>query len=243
MVALFVVTTIIVFLIIDYFVQRAEERKAALAPAAQVSTKARFVIPKGYFFGKGHTWVELLSNGSTRIGPDDFVQKILGPIDQVNVIPVNNEVAKGEKLFTIRQGGKVMSFRAPISGRIAAFNDELTHFPDMIKKEPYKAGWVVMIEPTDLAGEIKQLSIGNEAAQWLKEEIKRFRNFITEQTAAIAGSPSLVPTGRNAFGTGVTLMDGGIPVNDVMEHSPQEVWQMFENDFLASKDKKSSANS
>ncbi len=267
MVALFVVTTIIVFLVIDYFVQRAEKRKAALAPAAQVSAKARFVIPKGYFFGKGHTWVELLSNGSTRIGLDDFVQKNLGPIDQVSVVPVNNEVVKGGKLFTIKQGNKEMSFRAPISGRIVAFNNELTHLPDMIKKEPYKNGWVAMIEPSDLAGEIKQLSIGNEAAQWLKEEIKRFRNFITVQTAAIAssGSPSLVPQMRDplrvlhefinsksckptvdeslTFGTGVTLMDGGIPVNDVLEHSSQEVWQMFENDFLASENAKARTNS
>ncbi|HQT91050.1 MAG TPA: hypothetical protein PL001_03380, partial [Candidatus Kryptobacter bacterium] len=141
-------------------------------------------------------------------------------------IPVNTIVRKGDKLFTVRQGGKEMSFRAPISGKVVAFNDDLSHSPGVVRKEPYKGGWVTLVEPTNLAGEIKQLSIGNEAALWLKDEIKRFRNFITAQSEALgaAGTPSLA---------GVTLMDGGIPVNDVMEHSPQEIWQKFENDFLA----------
>ncbi|HQT92928.1 MAG TPA: glycine cleavage system protein H, partial [Candidatus Kryptobacter bacterium] len=129
MVALFVVATIIIFLGIDYFVQRAAKRKAALSPAAQVSAKPRFMIPKGYFFGKGHTWVELLPDGLTRVGLDDFVQKILGPVGEVEPIPVNTIVRKGDKLFTVRQGGKEMSFRAPISGKVVAFNDDLSHSP------------------------------------------------------------------------------------------------------------------
>ncbi len=225
MVALFVVATIIVFLIIDYFVQRAAKRRAALSTAAPVSAKPRFVIPKGYFFGKGHTWVELLPDGLTRIGLDDFVQKVIGPVSKVSPVSTGTAVRKGDRLFTISQGGKEMSFRSPISGKIVAFNEDLNNSPGVVRKEPYKGGWITLLEPTNLAGEIKELSIGNEAAAWLKEEIKRFRNFITAQTEALvaSGSPSLA---------GVTLMDGGIPVNDVMERSPQEVWQKFENDFL-----------
>lgn len=236
MVALFVVATIIVFLVIDYFVQRAAKRKAALSPAAHVYAKPRFIIPKGYFFGKGHTWVELLPDGLTRIGLDDFVQKILGPVSEVGFVPVNTVVSKGDKLFTVKQDGKQMSFRAPISGKVVAFNDDLTHSPAVVRKEPYKGGWVILVEPTNLAAEIKQLSIGNEAALWLKEEIKRFRNFITAQTASLAAAGSPVPAS-------VTLMDGGIPVNDVMEHSPQEIWQKFESDFLGAGSNKQSTNS
>ena len=225
MVALFVVATIIVFLVIDYFVQRAAKRKAALAPAAHVSAKPRFVIPKGYFFGKGHTWVELLPDGLTRVGVDDFVQKIIGPVSAVELLPANTVVQKGDRLFTLRQGGKEVSFRAPISGKVVGINDDLVHSPGVVRKEPYKEGWVLLIEPTNLAADIKQLSIGNEAALWLREEIKRFRNFITAQTEVPAASGSALPAG-------VTLMDGGAPVNDVMEHSPQEIWQRFETDFL-----------
>ncbi len=236
MVALFVVATIIVFLVIDYFVQRAAKRKTALSPAAQISAKPRFIIPKGYFFGKGHTWVELLPDGLTRVGLDDFVQKIIGPVSDVHPVPVNSIVSKGDRLFTIKQDGKELSFRAPISGRVVSLNDDLAHSPAVVRKEPYKGGWIALIEPTNLAAEIKQLSIGNEAAAWLKEEIKRFRNFITAQSAALVASGSPSPAG-------VTLMDGGIPVNDVMEHSPQEIWLKFESDFLEAGNSKQSTKS
>ena len=224
MVALFVVATIIVFLVIEYFVQRAEKRKKAVAPANEVASKARFILPKDYFFGKGHVWVELLSGGSARLGLDDFVQKIVGRIDDVNFIPVNSDVAKGDKLFTLQQGQKTVSFRAPISGRVVSFNEELVNSPDVLRKKPYADGWVAIVEPSNL-DEIRSLPKGTDAAQWLREEIKRFRNFITEQVgrSGLAGVPSPA---------GVTLMDGGIPVEGAMEHSSSEVWQRFEKDFL-----------
>ncbi len=228
MVAIFVVATIIVFLVVDYFVQRAEKRKAVQVSPAPV--KARFVIPKGYFFGKGHTWIELLSDGLARIGLDDFVQKIVGRIDDVDFISGNGEVVKGDKLFTIRQGEKILSFQAPVSGKLISFNDELTHSPDIIRKKPYADGWVAVIKPSNLE-QMNSLSKGTDAAQWLKEEIKRFTNFITTHgtTNTLFGSPALA---------GTTLLDGGTPVEGVMEHSSKEVWQKFENDFLTNSDAK-----
>jgi glycine cleavage system H protein len=230
MVALFVVATIIIFFTIDYFVQRAEKRKNAIAPAPDITSKARFIIPKEYFFGKGHVWIELLSGGLARIGLDDFVQKIVGRIDDVGFIPLDNKVVKGDKLFTIRQEEKVLSFQAPISGKIISFNNELIQSPDVLRKKPYADGWVAIVEPSDL-DEIKFLPKGTDAAQWLKDEIKRFRNFITAQAAPAASSdtPSFA---------GVTLMDGGIPVEDVMEHSSKETWRKFEKNFLTNSDAK-----
>jgi len=230
MVALFVVATIIVFLVVDYFVQRAAKRKAVAAPVAEASAKARFIIPKGYFFGRGHTWVEQLSNGMVRVGLDDFVQKIVGRVDGINFVEAANNLSRGDRLFTIRQGDKEMSFRSPISGKIVAFNEELTSSLALLNKEPYKQGWVVIVEPADSEKEFRLMARGNEAAQWVKEEIKRFRNFITSQST---GSPALA---------GVTLMDGGVPVDGVMEHSSKEAWEKFEKNFLANDDAGSGTN-
>jgi glycine cleavage system H lipoate-binding protein len=222
MVAIFVVATIIVFLVIDFFVQRAEKRK--VAHAAAVPAKARFVIPKGYFFGRGHTWIELLSDNLARVGLDDFAQKIIGRIDDVAFISGGDEVVKGDTLFTLRQGEKELSFRAPISGKVVSFNDELSTSPDVLRKKPYSDGWVAIIKPTNLDKETRFLSRGDEAAQWLKEEIKRFRNFITFQGNTSLDSPAMA---------GATMLDGGTPVEGVMEHSSKETWQKFENDFLS----------
>ena len=221
MVAIFVVATIIVFLVIDYFIQRAEKRKVVQVAAAPA--KARFVIPKGYFFGHGHTWIEVLSDNLARVGLDDFAQKIIGRIDDVAFLPAGDEVAKGDVLFAIRQGEKELSFRAPISGKVVSFNDELTSSPDVLRTKPYSDGWVAIIRPENLENEKQLLSRGEAAAQWLREEIKRFRNFITIQGNSSLGSPAIA---------GATMMDGGTPVEGVMEHSSKETWKKFENDFL-----------
>ncbi len=229
MVALFVIATISLFLVVDYFVYRARKRKGLSSREVDAGLKSRFVIPKGYFIGKGHTWVELLPNGTTRIGLDDFVQKIVGPMDGIRTIPSGSTVARGQRLFSVNQGEKTLSFYSPISGRVISVNDELVQHPGSARKEPYKSGWVVAVEPADLSRELKQLSIGREAAERIKREVKRFRDFIASQSA---------PGNRDstAVAAGVTLLDGGVPVNDVLEHSTQEMWNKFEHDFLCESD-------
>lgn len=229
MVAIFVVATIIVFLVIDFFVQRAEKRKVLQAVPA--SNKPKFVIPKGYYFGKGHTWVEVLSGSLARIGLDDFTQKVLGPIDDISFEQASDEVMKGDKLFTLKQGDKTLSFRAPISGKVVSFNEELVNSPGVLRKKPYSDGWIAIVKPTSIEKETSLLSRGENAAQWLKTEIKRFREFITVQGVggSMPGSIGLA---------GATLLDGGAPVEGVMEHSTKETWQKFEMDFLANDEKK-----
>jgi len=222
MVAILVVATIIVFLAIDYFVKRPGKQEAVRTMSE--SAKPRFAMPKGYFFGRGHTWIELLSDNLARVGLDDFAQKIIGRIDDVDFIAGDSEVAKGDKLFTVRQGEKTLSFRAPISGKVVSFNDELVSSPEVLRKKPYSDGWVAILEPANFDQEAKSLSRGNEAAQWLREEIKRFRNFITVQENTLLASPAKA---------GATLLDGGTPAEGVMEHSSKETWQKFEADFLA----------
>ncbi len=229
MVALFVVATISVFLLVDYLVYRARKRRGLSAQEAGAGVKSRFVIPKGYFIGKGHTWVELLPNGTTRIGLDDFVQKIVGPIHGITPVSLGSKVARGEQLFSIRQGEKALSFYSPVSGRVIAVNNDIIQHPGSARKEPYKTGWVVALEPVDLSDELKHLSIGREAAEWMKREVKRFRDFIASQAPNGESGDSALPAG-------VTLLDGGIPVNDVLEHSPLETWRQFEHDFLCESD-------
>lgn len=222
MVAIFVVATIIAFLTIDYFIEKTEKRKKI--PARAAARPVRFLMPRGFFFGKGHTWVELLPSGNTRIGIDDFVQKIVGKIDEISPLPPGKLVKKGDAIFTIRQGDKTLTFKSPISGKILDINAELTEVPDFLKNDPYREGWIVVIEPTSLPSEIRELTIGEYAANWLKEEIRKFRNFITstlnnEQTM----KPAMAAT---------TMMDGGVPINGALESSPVGIWRGFEEQFL-----------
>ncbi|MGC8594233.1 MAG: glycine cleavage system protein H [Candidatus Kryptoniota bacterium] len=221
MVAIFVVATIIVFVTIDYFIQKsAKRRQPALSGEAY---RVRFLMPHGFFFGKGHTWVELLPSGNTRIGIDDFVQKIIGKIDEILTPLPGNSVKKGDALFTIRQGDKTLTFRSPVSGKVLDINTEITEVPNFLKHDPYKEGWIAMIEPTSLPVEIREMTIGEQAAKWMRDEVQRFRNFITVAKGNSEQSPEFAS---------VTLMDGGVPINGVLELTSKTLWKDFEEKFL-----------
>ncbi len=216
MVALFVIATILVCLTIDYIVQRKERRAEAPQPQVTLSSDS-FILPRGYFFNKAHTWLELLFSGKVYIGVDDFISKVAGKIDAVEVI-ASERVRKGEPLFRIRQGERTLTFYSPISGKISAINTSVIESPQTILEDPYLNGWVVMVEPEDIASEVKEFMIGNEASRWLRNEIRRFREFITREAPRFSVEP--------------TLADGGLVIKGVLQNVDERVWEKFEEEFI-----------
>lgn len=223
MVALFVLASILVFVLIDLFVQRAQRRREALAPV-KLPVADRFLIPRGYFLSRGHSWIELMFSGNARVGIDDFVQKLVGPVDAVQAAPLHSEIAKGEPLLTITRDGRKLSVPSPLSGTIVEVNSELLKQPAVLNADPYVSGWGVVIEPSRLASELRLFTIAEGAATWLKGEVTRFRNFIKESAARMAGEP---------MPAGVTLLDGGTPVAGVLQMTDQKTWNSFQHEFLS----------
>jgi glycine cleavage system H protein len=216
MVALFVIATFITFLFIDYLIHR---KTKSVSVAQQVRSAEQFVIPRGFFFSPKHMWLELLGNGEARIGLDDFVQKIVGFVDEVRIVPVNSTVKRGETILTLKQNGRSLSVAAPVSGRVLETNDLLLKSPELIRQDPYMAGWVATIQPEQFSTEVGRLNIAEGAAAWLRDEVSRFRDFINAHTPQLA--------------TGVTLLDGGIPTQGVLQGAEETVWTSFEREFLS----------
>lgn len=216
MVALFIIVTFLFFLGIDYLIQR--KRKPAEEIGRVSPRKDRFVIPRGYFFSPKHAWVELLGTGQARVGIDDFIQKVVGTIDGIRAVPVNTVVKRGDPILTIRQNGRELTIASPISGRVLEVNDQLLQTPELLRQDPYLAGWVARIEPESLGTELKTLNLAEEAANWLRNEVARFRDFITARTPQLA--------------TGTTMLDGGVPMTGVLQGAKEDVWRDFEQEFL-----------
>jgi hypothetical protein len=110
---------------------------------------------------------------------------------------------------------------SPISGRLVEVNPELQKLPSLLNDDPYVNGWIGMVEPDDLASELKQLSVADETAKWLKREIARFRDFIRNHTPQPAYADA-----------GVTMADGGVPITGVLKAADAETWTSFEKEFL-----------
>ncbi len=143
-------------------------------------SSGEFAIPGGVFISEGHCWTAVSQDGTVRIGIDDFANKIIGKIDNVNFPNLGMAVSKGQPLFTIKQGTKSVQFNSPISGQVKAINHELIDEIELLEYSTYDKNWICVIDADKLETELQQLKIGKSAVTFYQEEIDRFVNLMND---------------------------------------------------------------
>ncbi|MBC7978791.1 MAG: glycine cleavage system protein GcvH [Myxococcales bacterium] len=111
--------------------------------------------PNDLRYTHDHEW--LRATGSAwRVGITQFAVDQLGDITLIDLPKEGDLVTKGQRFGTIESVKSVSELYAPVSGRITAVNPSLPDAPEQVNTEPYGAGWMVEIEPTEKA-EIDEL--------------------------------------------------------------------------------------
>ena len=80
---------------------------------------------------------------------------------------------------------------APVSGEIVAVNDALTASPSLINSDPYGAGWVARLRPSDWDADVADLVTGPEG-------IEAYRGFLDAQ-GITCGEPRDAHSGGRAM--------------------------------------------
>lgn len=179
----------------------------------------RFALPGGLFFHRSHTWANLLFSGQIKVGVDDFFQRLFGRIDAITLPPIGREIKQGQPVATIRQGGRTATLVAPVDGVVCAVNGEVARAPGLLKRDPYTRGWLVAVRPTNLDGNLCQLTVGEGALGWLKAEVVRLQEFLQ------------VTLKRDVL-VGATAADGGVVADALLEHVDDGTWAAFQSEFL-----------
>src|SRR5574341_1139879 len=127
MVAFLVIVTILAFIGMDALIQLVRARRELEIPInvrypVSAFTLENVSLPAGIFLDSGHTWIEVDPSGRARVGADDFVQRAVGRVDEIELPTVGGEVRQGETLFAIRQGNRKVELPAPLDGVVAAVN-------------------------------------------------------------------------------------------------------------------------
>lgn len=112
-------------------------------------------IPANLKYSKTHEWVESTGPKTARIGLSDFAQSTLGDLVFVNLPAAGDAVIAGEAMGDIESVKAVSDIVSPLSGTVAAVNEELLDAPEKINADPYVA-WLVEIE--DINGSEELLS-------------------------------------------------------------------------------------
>ena len=112
-------------------------------------------IPSELKYTSDHEWIRIEGNIAT-IGITDFAQGELGDIVFVDINTVGQTLNGGDIFGTVEAVKTVSDLYLPIGGEILEFNEELEGNPALINSDPYQAGWLIKIKPTNL-GELNHL--------------------------------------------------------------------------------------
>lgn len=187
----------------------------------QIFDQHTIKAPEGLYFDKSHTWSFMEKNGLVRMGLDDFIQHVTGPLTRVNMKKPGETVKKGEPIVTLIQEGKQLTIKAPISGTIKEYNKTLPLEVEKINKEPYNGGWIYLIEPNNWQSEIPFLKMVNSYQEWLKNEFSRLKDFVSYSTS--------IDKNMNKQ---AVMQEGGALQDHFLEEMGPVLWEEFQRKFI-----------
>jgi glycine cleavage system H lipoate-binding protein len=166
------------------------------------------------FLHRGHTWAAVEDSGAARVGVDSFARKAIGHIDAIELPEVGQTVRQGERLFAYRQGNRVAEFVAPIDGTVTHLNEKASS-----RDGQAVADWICRIKPRNLSGNLDVLTIAEDAVKWVYQELLRLQEMVAMQIPRLQT-------------VGVTMQDGPLALDNLLESFDDETWNTFQNKFL-----------
>src|SRR3954453_17921403 len=221
MTVIMVLLTFAIFLTIDYV---RGQKKLARQPVLQSvrpetgshlvpALVAGFEVPENVRYHAGHTWALAESRELVRVGMDDFASKLIGKIDSISLPQRGRWVRQGQKIWTIFRDGKSVDMVSPIEGTITDVNESVATNPELARKDPYGEGWLVTVQAPDSKLNFRNLLGGTLARLWTESAALQLRNKLPMLAGAMA-------------------QDGGVAVDDLTAHMPNEDWAEITKEFF-----------
>jgi glycine cleavage system H protein len=129
-------------------------------------------FPDDLYFHPDHMWVKI-EGGKARVGYNAWAADAAGKLVSIKTRPAGKPVQAGKTLGSVESGKWVGSLKVPISGTVMEINSAIAGNPSVINDDPYGAGWVALIDPSDLTTELATLMKGSDKDKleaWLKAE-------------------------------------------------------------------------
>src|SRR5579872_1900919 len=223
MTVIMVLLTFAIFLLIDYVRTQKLAKQTAVqaarreaAPRVVPALVAGFQVPENVRYHAGHTWALSESHEMVRVGMDDFASKLVGKIESIALPQRGRWVRQGQKIWTISRDGKSVDMVSPIEGTITDVNDAVSKNPELARKDPYGEGWMVSVQAPDAKLNFRNLLGGTLARMWMEDSALRLRKRMPMAMAS------------------ALAQDGGVAVDDITAHLPEEDWATLTREFFLS---------
>jgi glycine cleavage system H protein len=126
-----------------------------------------YEVPEGLYYNEDFEWAKI-EDGKVRIGITDYAQKQLREIVYAELPMEGDGVEQNEPYGTVESVKSVSDLVSPLSGTIEEVNQKVQESPETLNEDPYEEGWLIVIKPTNLKEELKNLMKFEQAVQWHK---------------------------------------------------------------------------
>lgn len=174
-----------------------------------------FDVARDYYYHHGHTWARVEYGGRVRIGIDDFALRMLGPQDVIELPGLGRPIRQNSPHARLVRGPNQAETLSPVDGKVVAVNSKINAQAQTANRSPYGQGWLMIIQPSNLRKNLKNLFYGTESLAWMDDEALRLANMLGESSGwKLAAS-------------------GGEAVADIYGSLPGLDWNRLVADFLS----------
>jgi len=173
-----------------------------------------FQVARDYYFHHGHTWARVEYGGRIRVGIDDFALRMLGPQDSINLPKLGETIRQNRPYAKLSRDNHKAHPLSPVDGKVLAVNPKIAGKAQLANDAPYADGWLMVIQPSKMRDNLKNLLFGTESMAWMDDEASRLSSMLSEET------------GYQLAAT------GGEVIRDIYGNVPNADWDRLVEEFL-----------
>lgn len=219
MTVILVLVTFLVFIFVDYAINR-RKVTAPIPLAAPQAEQAQapeivdgFLAPEKFAYHSGHAWLFRERKNMVRVGADEFAAALLGKPEKIELPKPGQWIRQGQKVFSFYRGARKAEMVSPTEGEVMEINFEAVKNPQILRQDPYGKGWLLTVHVPDEESTGRNLLPKNLVREWMRESVERL----------YAHQPALA---------GAVAADGGRPSDDLLAGLPEERWNEAVREFF-----------
>jgi len=220
MTVLLVLATFLVFIVLDYFLNRRKaihtvsvEAPKAVPAGFGADYVDGFLVPETVSYHSGHSWLVRERKNVVRVGADDFAAALLGKIEKIELPKPGTWIRQGQKVLSFYRNGEKTDMVSPTEGEVMEINTEAVANPSILRQDPYGRGWLVSVHVPDEENTNRNLVPKSLIREWMREAAERLYG----QQPALAGAAAA---------------DGGRPAEDLLAALPDANWRKVTGEFF-----------
>jgi len=124
-------------------------------------------LPDELLYSKEHLWLRVEGDKAV-LGITDHAQAELGNISAIELPVVGDELDQDDSFGTVEARKTIAELYAPVGGVVVEVNGEVVDSPEIVNDDPYDAGWLLVVEISDLE-ELKLLMSADDYLDQVSE--------------------------------------------------------------------------